>query len=574
MSDAPNQEMTMEELLKANPELTVGQVVNGQVVKIDDDYVIVDVGYKIEGTVPKKEFLDITGEITVKVGDSVDVSVERVPDAERYIRLSKRNVDKSRLWQKMEELLASGEGIKGRVLKRVKGGFRVDIGSVEAFLPVSQIAIERIPEEKLDSFLDQIFLFRIIKVDRDRWNVVASRRAFLEIERDETRKIRLASLNPGEVTEGKVKSITSYGAFIDLNGVDGLLHIADIDWSRVQKVEDRLQKDQTVKVQILQVDREKGKVSLGMKQLTPDPWSDVGSKFAPGQVIDVEVSHYADYGVFLKTDSPLEGFCHGTELSWSRKWKHPSEVLKIGDKMQAKVLEVDPVKHKLSLSLKRMQKSPWEMASDKYLVGAQAQARVKNITDYGAFLELEDGLEGLLHISDVTWDKKVKQPQKAFQTGQELTVQILSVDSQKKRISLGLKQVEGDPWVKAQERYAAGTKCKGTLLRMTDFGAFVELEKNVEGMIHVSEVAKVPPKKIQDALKIGQEVEVQVLSMDPAKRRISLSMKALQAGVAEAPPAPKKDAEFDPNVVESKTTTWQKMLKKFLKKAKEVEEDD
>jgi small subunit ribosomal protein S1 len=571
MNDTPMTEMTMEELLKANPELSIGQVVSGTVVKIEDESIIVDVGYKIEGSVSCREFQDITGELAVKVGDHVDVSVERIDDSERYIRLSKRNVDKSRLWQKLEELLTTGEGIKGRIVKRVKGGFRVDIGSIEAFLPVSQVSIERVLENQLDQFIEQIHLFRIIKVDRERWNVVVSRRAFLEIERDEKRRERLTALKPGDVIEGRVKSLAPYGAFIDLNGVDGLLHIADIDWVRVQKVEDKLHRDQVVKVQVLQVDREKGKVSLGLKQLTPDPWLSLTEKYAPGQVLDVTVVHYADYGVFLRTEDNLEGFCHGTELSWIRKWKHPSEVVKLSEKVQAKVLDLDPVKHKLSLSIKQTQKSPWELAPEKYPVGQNITVRIKNITDYGAFLELEDGLEGLLHISDVTWDKKIKQPQKNLKPGQELMVQVLSVDSGKKRISLGLKQVEGDPWAKTAEKYPVGSRCKGVVLRMTDFGAFVEIEKNVEGMIHVSEISKKPPKKIQDALTVGQEVEVKVLSLDTGKRRISLSIKALdEEGTGKKPHS---DDEFDPTVIQKKTTTWQRMLKKFLKKAKSEEDE-
>jgi small subunit ribosomal protein S1 len=573
MNEPTTTDMTMEELLQQEKQMTVGQVVPGTVVKIDDEYVVIDIGYKIEGSVPRKEFQDITGELTVKVGETVDVSVERIDEGERYVRLSKRNVDKSRLWQKLEELLSSGEGLKGRILKRVKGGFRVDIGSIEAFLPVSQVTIERIPEDQLDRFIDQIFLFRIIKVDRERWNVVVSRRAFLELERDENRRKRLSEINPGDVLEGRVKSITSYGAFVDLGGVDGLLHIADLDWTRVQKVEDRVQKDQVVRVQVLLVDREKGKVSLGLKQLTADPWLEVGTRYAPGQVLDVTVVHFADYGVFLRTADNLEGFCHGTELSWSRKWKHPGEVARIGETVQAKVLEVDPSKHKLSLSVKQTQKSPWEQAVDRYPAGTNVTARVKNITDYGAFLELEDGLEGLLHISDVTWDKKVKQPQKALKPGQELTVQVLSVDPLKKRISLGLKQVEGDPWTRAAERYPVGTRAKGTVLRMTDFGAFVELEKNIEGMIHVSEVSKKPPKKIQDALKAGQEVEVSVLGVDLEKRRISLSIRALTEGERREKEEKREEDEFDPTVVEKRTTTWQRMLKKFLKRAKEEDED-
>jgi small subunit ribosomal protein S1 len=339
MADSPIQEMTMEELLNEEKRVARGQVVTGEIVKIGDDELIVDVGYKTEGVIPRAEFLDITGELTVKVGDKVEVSVERMADSNGRLRLSKRNVDRSRVWQTLEEQHKAGAMIKGRVTKKVNGGYRVDLGVVEAFLPASQITLQKGPEA--EEHLENIYEFKIIKLDRARTNVVVSRRPVLELARDENRQKRLTELNPGDILEGRVKSIVSYGAFVDLGGVDGLLHIADIDWGRVNKVEDFVKSGDTVKVIVLQVDKDKGKISLGMKQMTPDPWAQADKKYRVDLVVDVEVTHFADYGVFLKTADNLEGFCHVTEVSWSKKLKKPAEMFKVGDKRQAQIIEID-----------------------------------------------------------------------------------------------------------------------------------------------------------------------------------------------------------------------------------------
>ncbi len=572
MADSPTQEMTMEELLNEEQRVARGQVVTGEIVKIGEDEIVVDVGYKTEGVIPRSEFQDITGQLMVKIGDKVEVSVERMSDSNGRLRLSKRNVDKSRVWQNLEGLHHSGGLIKGRVTKKVNGGYRVDLGVVEAFLPASQVSLQKNPEAG-EEHLEKIYDFKIIKLDRGRSNVVVTRRPVLELERDENRHKRLAELNPGDVVEGRVKSIVSYGAFVDLAGIDGLLHIADIDWGRVNKVEDFVKPDSALKVMVLQVDKEKGKISLGIKQMTADPWTQAEKNYRVGQIVNIEITHFADYGVFLKTPDNLEGFCHITELSWSKKPKKPSELFKVGENKQAQIIEIDFDKRKISFSFKRLEKSPWDNVAQRHPIGSNVKAAVTNVADFGLFMEIEDGLEGLLHQSDITWDKRVKTPQKEFKTGQILTVKMLAIDQEKKRISLGLKQVEGDPWDKAEDKYKHGQVLTGKVQRLVEFGAFVELEKNVEGLIHKTEISTPPPKTVEETLKVGQDVTVNVLSVDPGKRRIALSVKALTQKGGEDQEAP----EDEEHTIHRKTSAFQKMLKKFLKKVKsegEEEEDE
>ncbi len=574
MSDTPMQEMTMEELLNnEQKQLTRGQVVTGEIVQIGQDDLVIDVGYKTEGVIPRNEFQDISGNLLVKVGDKVEVAVERMADSNGRLRLSKRNVNQSRIWQALEEQQQSGQLIKGRVTKKVNGGFKVDLGVTEAFLPASQVTLQKNPDA--EEHIDKIYDFKIIKVDRARANVVVSRRPVLEAARDEVRSKRIHELTAGDVLEGKVKSLVSYGAFVDLEGIDGLLHIADIDWGRVNKIDDFIKVGSTVKVKVLQVDKEKGKVSLGLKQLSPDPWVDADKRYQTGQAVDVEITHFVDYGVFVKTSDNLEGFCHITEISWSKKLKKPSEVFKVGEKKSAQVLDIDTTKRKINFSIKRMEKSPWDKVSHRYPIGANIQATITNVADFGLFMEIEEGLEGLLHQSDINWDKRVKNPQKDFKVGQTLSVKILGIDEEKKRISLGLKQVEGDPWDKIEEKYKPGQTLTGKVGRLVEFGAFVELEKNVEGLIHKTEISHPVPKKLEDALKPGDEVTFKVLAVDTGKRRISLSIKALKSKGGESSEPEMIDEE---GMVNRKTGAFQKMLKKFLKKAKEengeLEEED
>jgi small subunit ribosomal protein S1 len=401
--------------------------------------------------------------------------------------------------------------------------------------------------------------------------VVVSRRPVLEVERSESRNKRLNELSPGDVIEGRVKSLVSYGAFVDLGGVDGLLHIADIDWGRVNKVENFVKSDAPIKVMVLQVDKEKGKISLGIKQMTIDPWTEADKRYRVGQAIEVEVTHFADYGVFLRTADNLEGFCHVTEISWSKKLKKPVELFKVGEKRQAQLIEMDFEKRKISFSFKRLEKSPWENVVQRHPIGSNIQATVTNIADFGLFMEIEDGLEGLLHQSDITWDKRTKAPQKEFKIGQTLSVKMLAIDLEKKRISLGLKQVEGDPWDKIEEKYKPGQVMTGKVQRLAEFGAFIELEKNVEGLVHKTEIASTAPQKVEDALKPGDEVTMKVLSIDSGKRRIALSIKALSK---KTDGNNKEEEPSEENSVHRKTNAFQKMLKKFLKKSKTSDEED
>ncbi len=573
MNETPiTQEMTMEELLNEEQKVARGQVVKGRIVKIGDDELVIDVGYKTEGVIPRSEFLDITGQLTAKEGDEVEVTVERMSDSNGRLKLSKRNVDRSRVWQTLEETQQANATIKGRVVKKVNGGYRVDIGQVEAFLPASQISLQRNPDT--EEHLEKIYDFKIIKLDRARTNVVLSRRPVLEMEREEGRSKRIAELNPGDVIEGRVKSIVSYGAFVDLGGIDGLLHIADIDWGRVNKVDDFIKVEDSLKVMIIQVDKEKGKISLGLKQMTPDPWTEADKKYRAEMSIEVEITHFVDYGVFVRTYDKLEGFCHLTELSWSKKLRKPSEMFKAGEKKMARIIDIDFDKRKINLSFKRMEKSPWEDVNQRYSIGSNLQGTVTNVTEFGVFVELEEGLEGLLHQSDITWDKRTKSPQKEFKVGQVLTVKLLGIDNEKKRISLGLKQVDGDPWDRIEEKYQPGMTFTGKIARTAEFGAFVELEKNVEGLIHKTEIAHPVPKTVEEALKPGQEVTVKVISVDTAKRRIGLSIKALASKKKEADGGEAAPEENEEHSVHRKTSAFQKMLKKFLKKSKTDGEDE
>lgn len=571
MTDTPIPEMTMEELLNEEQRVARGQVVKGRIVKINEDELVVDVGYKTEGVIPRSEFLDITGELTVKVGDEVEVSVERMSDSNGRLRLSKRNVDRSRVWQTLEETHQAGAVIKGRVVKKVNGGFRVDIGQVEAFLPASQVSLQRSSEG--EDHLEKIYDFKIIKLDRGRTNVVLSRRPVLEMERDKGRSKRISELNPGDIIEGKIKSIVSYGAFVDLNGIDGLLHIADIDWGRVNKVDEHVKVDDTVKVMVLQVDKEKGKISLGLKQMTPDPWAEADKKYRADQSLEVEITHFVDYGVFVRTPDKLEGFCHLTELTWSKKLRKPSDMFKAGEKRPARIIDIDFEKRKINMSFKRMEKSPWEDVNQRYSIGANLHGTITNVTEFGVFVELEEGLEGLLHQSDISWDKRVKSPQKEFKVGQPITVKLLGIDLEKKRISLGLKQVDGDPWDKIEEKYHTGMTLTGKVARLAEFGAFVELEKNVEGLIHKTEIAHPVPKTVEEALKPGDEVTVKVISVDTAKRRIGLSIKALKSNKSEGVSEGGEEVSEE-HSVHRKTSAFQKMLKKFMKKKKTDDEDE
>lgn len=548
----PPDSMDMAQILEDHPEIKEGQVVTGQVVKIEDEHIVVDIGYKSEGHIPRHEFTDVDGALTVAPGDTVDVAVERL--GTDFVRLSKRHVDRARLWQELEAKIASEETIRGRVLKRVKGGFRVDLGSVQAFLPFSQATLERNPLE--EELLDRVFPFRVIQVDPARQNVVVSRRPLLEAERAERRRHLLEALKPGEIREGRVKSVTAYGAFVDLGGVDGLLQVTDLDWVRVRRVEDKVKPGDTVNVMVLQVDRESGKVSLGLKQTRPDPWQGADERYPVGSDVEVEPVHWVDYGVFLRTAEGLEGFCHLTELSWSKKQKNPREVAPPGTKLRARVLEVKPDKHKLSLSLKRLQPSPWEGAASRWKVGQIVKVRVLSQADFGLFCELEEGLEGLLHATDVTWDRHAKDPHKSYAPGTELTVKILALDEAKKRLSFGLKQVEGDPWEAAVSKWKGGEKVSGKVTRAEEYGVFVEVEPHVEGLLHRSEMGRKSGKSA-GTFSPGSTVEAYILSVDPKRRRLSLSLRPPRGA-----PAPD-----DPQRVEHTTKGFSRLLKRFLKNA-------
>lgn len=555
-SSSGAENMDMAQILAEQPEIKEGQIVRGQVLQIEDDRVIVDIGYKCEGYIPKREFLDVDGTLTVQIGDEVDVAVDRLGTSQ--VRLSKRNVDQARIWQQLEEKAKKKEPVKGRVLKRIKGGFRVDLGGTSAFLPYSQASLEKHPkEETFEGFLDQVFYFHVSQVDAAHRNVVLTRRPLLEEERRQQRKEFLSALKEGEIREGTVKSVTDYGAFVDLGVMDGLLHITDLDWCRVQKVEDVVKPGDKVRVMVLQVDVEREKISLGLKQTKPDPWKDAETRYPVGSVVTVEPVHWVDYGVFFKTPEGLEGFCHLKEISWSKQQKDLKQILPPGSSHQAVVLEIKPEKRKMLLSLKRTRPSPWETAAQKWRVGQNVQVKVVSRADFGLFCELEEGLEGLLHATDVTWDRSRKNPHEAYSVGDTLTVQILSLEPEKKRLSFGLKQVEGDPWVKAAEALKVGEKIAAKVTRVVEYGVFLEAQPYVEGLLHMKEMGK-KIGNLKDAFPEGSEHEVYVLSFEPQKKRLAFT---LRESAFRGPD--------DPDRVSKATKSFGRLWKKFLKMAKE-----
>jgi len=503
-----------------------GQIVKGTVIDITPDHVTIDVGYKCEGQIPIQEFLKRDKKVNVKIGDRIDVLLERKESEEGLLILSKEKADKVNVWREISRSCREGEVIEGEIVSKVKGGLSVDIGGIFAFLPGSQIDLK--PIRNLDSLMGKQLKFKVIKFNRKRNNIVLSRRILLEEERKLLREGTLKSIQEGAIVEGTVKGLTDYGAFIDLGGMDGLLHITDIAWGRIGHPSEKLSVGERIKVKVLHFDREKEKVSLGLKQALPDPWDSVPERYPVGSRVKGKVVNVTDYGVFVELEEGIEGLVHISELTWSKKMKHPSKIVHIGDPVEVMVLDCDPVKRRISLGMKQIEANPWTLIEEKYPVGTKVVGRVKTITDFGIFIGFEEGVDGLVHVSEMSWTKKIKHASELYKKGQEVVAVVLNIDTKNERFSLGIKQLTPDPWKEVARRYRKGEVVTGKITNLTDFGAFVELEEGIEGLVHVSEINREKVERPSDVLKVGDKISTVVLHIDPNERRIGLSIKGLK----------------------------------------------
>ncbi len=526
-----------EESLKGE-EIKEGDIVSGTVISVGKDFAIVDIGYKSEGQIPIDEFRGADGAIEVRPGETVDVLLENRENEAGMIVLSKEKADRLKVWDEISAACERDELIEGTISQRVKGGLSVTIrGGVKAFLPGSQVDLR--PVRNLDTFIGQSFKFKVIKFNKKRGNIVLSRRVLLEKERAALKESTLERLKEGQIVEGIVKNLTEYGAFIDLGGIDGLLHITDMSWGRVSHPSELFQVGDHVRVKVLKFNAETERVSLGLKQITEDPWSKAQEKYIPGTVVRGKVVSLKDYGAFIELEEGIEGLVHISEMSWTRRVKHPSKVVAVGDVVEAVVLDVDVENNRISLGMKQLEPNPYEQLTEKYPPGTVVKGKVRNIADFGIFVEIEEGIDGLVHISDMSWTQRVKHPSELYQKGDEVEAVLLNIDTEegdKPKISLGIKQLVADPWDRIPHDYPTGKVVEAKVLKILDFGAFVEIERGVEGLVHISEISEEHVEDPRAVLTPGQDVRVKVISVDGAERKMGLSIKAAtrDAELAEA----------------------------------------
>ena len=503
--------------------LQEGEVVRGTVVGITERGVVIDFGYKSEGIVNPNEFME-DGKITVKRGDEVDVLVKHMETGEGYPVLSRADAVRLRAWDDLEKAYNDGTVIKGRVIERIKGGLRIDIDGIAAFLPGSQVDVR--PIRNLDSLRDKQIEAKVIKLNRKRSNVVLSRKAVLE-ERDAGRKDQtLNQIEEEIIVEGQIKNLTDYGAFVDLGGIDGLLHVTDMSWGRLQNPAELFKVGDTVQVKVLKFDPERERVSLGYKQLLPDPWETIEERFPPATRINGKIASVADYGAFVELEPGVEGLVHVSEMSWSKRIKHPSKIVSPGDTVEVEVLSVDPRARRVSLGMKQVQENPWKTIGERYHVGDRVHGRVRNLTDFGAFIEIEDGVDGLVHVSDISWSRRVKHPGEVLKKGQQVDAVITTIDPENRRMSLSIKELEPNAWNDFVAAHKPGDIVKGKIARFAGFGAFVELGDNLEGLCHISELSDERVSKPEDAVQLGQEMEFRILRIDAENKKIGLSARA------------------------------------------------
>ena len=504
--------------------LEEGEVVRGTVVGLSERGVVIDFGYKSEGIVNPAEFTE-NGQLTVKAGDEVEVLVKSMETADGLPVLSRADAVRMKAWDDLEKAYRDGSNVKGRVVDRIKGGLRVDIDGIAAFLPGSQVDVR--PVRNLDSLRNQIIEAKVIKLNRKRSNVVLSRKAVIEQENTGRKDQTLQQIEEDIVVEGQIKNLTDYGAFVDLGGVDGLLHVTDMSWGRLQNPNELFRVGDNIQVKVLKFDRDRERVSLGYKQLLPDPWSSVEERFPVGTRVSGKIASVADYGAFVELESGVEGLVHVSEMSWSKRVKHPSKVVNPGDQVEVEVLSVDPRARRISLGMKQVQENPWQTLHERYQVGTRVHGRVRNLTDFGAFIEIEDGVDGLVHVSDISWSRRIKHPSEVLKKGQEIDAVITSIDSDNRRLSLSIKDLEPNAWEKFTNDHKPGDVVHGKVARFANFGAFIELDDNLEGLCHISELSEERVAKPEDVVQLGQEMDFKILRIDPETKKIGLSARAV-----------------------------------------------
>ncbi len=526
-ADKPSESMDdiMDMYEESFKRFAEGEVVTGRIISVDKDYVLVDIGYKSEGQIKIQEFQDEDGNLIATEGDSVDVMVEWWDDEEERVVLSKEKAAKVKVWEEIKNSYDEDQTVEGVIVNRVKGGFSVDIG-VQAFLPGSQADLR--PIRNLDEMVGKTFTFKILKYNRKRSNIVLSRRIILEEERDSKRSSTLENIEDGKIVDGIVKNITEYGVFVDLGGVDGLLHITDISWGRVKHPSELFSVGDKITVKILSFDIERERVSLGMKQLTEDPWLAATEKYPIGSRVNGKVVSLTDYGAFVELEEGIEGLIHVSEMSWTRKIRHPSKVVSVGDVVDTVVLDIKPESRRISLGMKQVVPNPWDVISEKYPVGTTIEGKIKNITDFGLFIGIGEGIDGLVHISDISWIKRIKHPSELYKKGDVVQAIVLDIEKENERFSLGIKQLQEDPWKTVAERYEVGKEITGTVTNLTDFGVFVEIEEGIEGLVHVSEISKEKIKTPIGKFSIGDVITAKVMNINSQERRIGLSIKRLE----------------------------------------------
>lgn len=502
-----------------------GEVVTGTVVQVTSEHLMIDVGSKAEGQVPLEEFMNEDGELTVKVGDEVQVFLEDTDESSGQVRISKNKADKIRIWDKIAEVCETQKTISGKVLDRVKGGLQVDIG-IPAFLPGSQVELR--PVRNFEKYIGRTLDFNVLKYNRRRGNIVLSRRPILDEVRGRKKSEILGALEGDGLLTGTVKNITDYGAFIDLGGIDGLLHITDMSWGRINHPTDVLKVGDEIQVKILKFDQERERVSLGLKQTEPDPWTNAEDRYPVESNCTGKVMSITDYGTFVELETGVEGLVHVSEMSWSKKPRHPSKLVQVGEEVEVMVLSVDKEQKRISLGMKQLMDNPWDVIAERYPEGTKIEGKIRNVTDFGVFVGIDEGIDGLVHISDISWTQRIKHPGELYKKGQTIQAVVLNIDKDNERFSLGIKQMHDDPWETIPDRYPPGTKVEGKVTSVTDFGVFLEIEDGIEGMIHVSELSKERVNSPHDFTKEGEDLTAMVLKVNKKDKKIAMSVKSLE----------------------------------------------
>ncbi|HME89604.1 MAG TPA: 30S ribosomal protein S1 [Chthoniobacterales bacterium] len=505
---------------KPMPDFREGSIVKGRILEVRPREVLVDIGYKSEGVIPLTEFEDVEN---LEVGDEVDVLLERLENDEGMVVLSKEKAAYRQNWNKIASVFQEDGLIKGKVKSVVKGGLMVNIG-VEAFLPASQIDI--VPPKDLQQFVGNTYDFKIVKINDDRRNVVLSRRELIEQERSEKRQKFMDGVKVGDRVTGTVKNLTDFGAFIDLDGMDGLLHITDMSWGRLGHPSELVKVGQQLEVQVLDINKEKERVSLGLKQTQKNPWDQIEERFPAGQKVKGKITNLVPYGAFVELEEGVEGLIHVSELSWTKRIMRPSDILTVGQEVEAVVLGVNKEEQKISLGLRQLEPNPWDEIEKKFTIGSRVKGTIRNMTAYGAFVELDEGIDGMIHVSDLSWTRKINHPSEVFKKSDEVEAEVIDIDKTNQRISLGIKQLTEDPWKNIDQKYKIGDLVKGNVTKLASFGAFVQLQDDIDGLVHISQLSEDHVAKVKDVLKVGQEVEARVIKVDKVERRIGLSIKA------------------------------------------------